>query len=507
MPTFTSITPNNGVGGTLFSFLGTGFNALFANNAIVEVKAQIGVQYINYTPETGSTLVPIYDYQNALGTHDDTHLNCVAPNYNGRGSMNFYVFRNNVSMGGMSFTYPTSTITSSSLTSNNVIIPGSTITINGVNLQYLSISLVYFAGMTNLMNKTITDITYNNDYSQLTFILPNDPFPTQSHSISLNVSTGNGWPSQSSTILYTHPIQYPNPTIQSIAPGGGYGGWTGNGTYNTLTIYGQNFWGMGYAKVGSEFCSVISVSTDGSSMSIYKPTGNLNGSSSGYVSIGTSSTNILATSTQWYTCNLTPFIESFYPQSGAAGTTVDIYGYNLARINSNNVWVTPNVSFNGVNAASVTIIDMGRIRVTAPLSYTGRIVVNNNVTGSFTSQIDYVYPPVPITVGYSTSILGGGGSITSIQYSKNGGAWTTMTRTLNINNTDQMRYRATFTKANGYSYMDVQITVPSVGNCMNDSSSTSPITRSTWDTFRNLNNYTVYFGVNSYGTGGGGGIH
>jgi len=498
----TSISPNSGVGGDPFTIIGTDFNALYANNATVEVKALLSITY-QWTAETRT-----YGY-NVSGSHTNTTISCVAPNYNGRGTMSFSVFQNNNIVGTFAYSYPNSTVTSCSLDTNSVLTPGSsTITVNGTNLQYLTLNLIYFLGMMTLGTPTVTGITYNGDYSQLSFTLPYDPYVTQSHGIRLMIGTGGGYGYNSTENLYNHAITYPSPTIQSIVPAGGttYGGWYGNNSFNTITIYGQNLWGMGYAKVGSESCNVVSISPDGTQMVIFKPTGNLNGSSSGYVSIGTASSNILVTGTQWYPCILTPFIDSFYPQSGPAGTTVDIYGYNLVR--NNPQWVVPSVTFNGVPAVVDTNFNGGgHIRVTAPLSYTGRIVVTNNVTGSHTSAIDYTYPPVAINVNFSTNIMGGGGSITSIQYSKNGGAWTTMGRGTNIYNTDYMQYRATFTKASGYNYMDVQITVPPVGNCMNDSSSTSPITRSTWGSFRSLSSYTVYFGVNSYGTGGGGGIH
>jgi hypothetical protein len=118
--------------------------------------------------------------------------------------------------------------------------------------------------------------------------------------------------------------------------------------------------------------------------------------------------------------------------------------------------VIPSVWFAGI-PSTITSMSDTNLQVTAPVSVSGRITLNNNCTGMATSQTDYVYPPHPITI---TKYVNTNGyvQILNIMYSMNGGAWATMGSLISAMSTDSFSFKAMFKKTNGGTYFDADIT-------------------------------------------------
>ena len=108
-----------------------------------------------------------------------------------------------------------------------------------------------------------------------------------------------------------------------------------------------------------------------------------------------------------------PVIESFSPQHGPAGTTVRISGRNFSGASA--------VQFNGVSAATFSVISSFEIEATVPTGASAGTISVTNLSGSGVSDAAFTvtYPPFLL----STSTLGPG----SITLDPPGGSYDTVT--------------------------------------------------------------------------------
>lgn len=213
------------------------------------------------------------------------------------------------------------------------------------------------------------------------------------------------------------------------------------------------------ARFGTELTAILNKSSDGKVLALNPPSITTGGDLKLTYYDNNANADKILTYSPGFTAILTPFIENFTPTSGVSGTIVEINGYNLVR--GNNVWTVPTVLFNGVPAVVDTNFNTyEKIKVTAPASSTGKISLDNNLTGSHTSVENFTYLPVPITVTFNTRIIYGNPSITNIQYSRNGQPWTRLPRSLSIMSNDSMSYRAFFARGAGERNIEGTITSP-----------------------------------------------
>lgn len=483
---FTSITPSPVVAGDLVTITGTQLFSV-GEGTWTDPYRQLDPTKIELVMSVGSqqgqTLHNI-----TMITHTYSQITFIAPNFNGKGnvSVNLLGYEPDMtypelisSIGYGTLQYPTTTITYVGNTLNVGI--GETIAIYGTNLQYTNVSIVYYDnefyndggwyGFSKIPSYTLTP-----DNSQKIITIPNHPTGSQSQNcrwMKLHIEM------TTLQIPLVNPIvlTYPNPIITNVSPITRYGCDMLN-----VTVTGQNLIGLDNAWINTE--SVFSSpASNGTSITL---TGyNIN--SSGKVKLGYENNiaNAVLESSQVVNCIFTPIIDSFTPSTGIAGTNVTINGHNLMPT------VTPTVTFNGV-AASIISANQHQIVVSAPMSTTGRIVVNNNSTGSATSATDYVYPPINITVTPQNVILNGK-TITNRQYSKNGGAWTNFTSAITILSTDLMKYRATFGGSGGcYAIIEVDQPVNDYQH-IEIQRPTASFVLTLQPDFTNIYNYTVKF--------------
>lgn len=92
-----------------------------------------------------------------------------------------------------------------------------------------------------------------------------------------------------------------------------------------------------------------------------------------------------------------PFIVSFNPQIGIAGTVITIAGNNFTGITA--------VSFNGIPATAFTVINDSTITATAPASTTGDITVTNSAGASSLGTFSYGIPPVITSISSLTATV------------------------------------------------------------------------------------------------------
>jgi hypothetical protein len=158
----------------------------------------------------------------------------------------------------------------------------------------------------------------------------------------------------------------PPPTITSFTPGSGEVG-------DSITITGTYFpyaTGVSFNGVSAASFTIIDATTIGVKIPA--------GATDGTISVTTPSGT--ATSSTTFDV-LTPTITSFTPGSGEVGDSITITGTNLSN--------ATNVSFNGVNAASFTIIDATTIGVKVPASATDGTISVTTPSGTATSSSSF----------------------------------------------------------------------------------------------------------------------
>lgn len=176
---------------------------------------------------------------------------------------------------------------------------------------------------------------------------------------------------------------YSRPTISSVTPDNG-------GANSNVTITGTNFIKVTAVSFGGVNATSFSVN---SPTSITAVVGN---GSSGTVSvIAAGGTATLDGFT--YTG---PFISSFSPVEGGAGTVVTIKGVNLSK--------TYSVSFGGVSATAVSVISSSEVRATVGAGASGVVKVFSN-TGTaqlagFIHKTPVISSFTPTTGGVSVSV-------------------------------------------------------------------------------------------------------
>lgn len=498
-PTITDFNPKSGPSGTIVTILGTNFTyssgVLSGSNfPVSSVEVKIGGMVATINSITSNQIIAV------APTKTET-LKTASPKkvelFNG-------IF--NV-LSSSDYTFPIPSVSYFSPSSASI---GQQVTIYGSNLQYNPTVVISYwdKNQNHISDYTMTSqsgsLVFDSNGNWCSFLMPLPPSNTNGivDYMTLRISTDYnlmGYYGPLSSILIPGNLNFPNPTITQISPLTGFN----DGSVN-LIIYGSNLQTIKDVKIGNtvnqynNFPPITRSVTSYSQYGDYITVNNFSGwYTDGTIKCYDNRDVLRVTSSQVFDWTV-PTITSLSPSSGAAGTVVTIYGKNF-RSNG-----TTSISFNGVPATNWSYgypvanptpdILPDRIIVTAPISTSGPIQISNDYGSTTTS---YTYPPIPITVNYSLNTTGGG-TITSVQYSKNGGAWTTFPRSLSITNMDDMQYRATFTKASGCANMDVQITTPSPGNSMNDSTTSSSVTRTTWGTFRRSSSYTLYFTVNSY---------
>jgi hypothetical protein len=177
----------------------------------------------------------------------------------------------------------------------------------------------------------------------------------------------------------------PRPTISAFTPNNG-------NTGQVVTITGTNF--MGTALDGTTWTtsSVYFGGVEASSFTVLSPTqiqATVGAGESGTVRVETLPGNV---GTRSGFCYMAPSISAFAPTSASTGTQVVITGTNFTG--------TTQVRFNGVNAASFTVVSDSEIRAfpATNTALTGSIAVTNpNCTGSLAT---FTFIPAPVIYGF-----------------------------------------------------------------------------------------------------------
>jgi len=133
------------------------------------------------------------------------------------------------------------------------------------------------------------------------------------------------------------------------------------------------------------------------------------------------------------------------PTTGTFGTNVDIRGVNFYP-NASVTFYYPSGIFVQANVLSTT-----RMIATVPYGASlGAHTVEIFYADWTTSAPSPTYYTVEYwTVGKELHYGEGGGTITNVEYSRNGGAWTPFTTVIKVGKNDLMSYRATFIKTSG----------------------------------------------------------
>ena len=169
-------------------------------------------------------------------------------------------------------------------------------------------------------------------------------------------------------------------------------------TNSSVNVYGTVFNSTTRVWFGSVRASATLVDYSGS---IYHMIATVPYGSTGNVLIGvgngTASPTVYSAS---YFTNITkaPFITSFSPESGAAGTEVTIYGVNFNGVT--------NIYFNGAKAASFTYKQTDQITATAPTNVTSGLIKVSSTNGSYTSLGTFSVPPTITNITPATAHVG-----------------------------------------------------------------------------------------------------
>ena len=215
---------------------------------------------------------------------------------------------------------------------------GTLVTITGSNFISGN-TIVSFGGV------TATSISITNS-GRLTCTTPSNSAGAKN----VVVTTSNGTATKANGFTY-----YGNPTITTISPNAGT---IAGGT--SVTITGSNFFGSTLVSFGGVAATSINI-TSSTRLTCITPSNSL-GATDVVVttSIGT------ATSTNGFTYSTNPTITTISPNLGstAGGTLVTITGTNF-------IFGSTLVSFGGVTATSISVIDSTQLTCVTPTSTSG----------------------------------------------------------------------------------------------------------------------------------------
>ncbi|NJO64021.1 MAG: hypothetical protein HC836_39345 [Richelia sp. RM2_1_2] len=188
-------------------------------------------------------------------------------------------------------------------------------------------------------------------------------------------------------------------------------------------------------------------------------------------------------------------VTSVTPTSGPSGAQVTVNGTNFivppvgVTVKFGTWDMTPII---GSNANGNVVTKYYVAKNLQPGVYPVTVTINGLTVGgpSYT-----VTNPSNFTATRSLLYGQGGGSITSVQYKKNSGAWTTFSSPITFLATDSMSYRATFQKAGGIGAAKVYGSIDSIATNI-DGNGTNSVTL-TLPAFTSAQNQTIVFNVQS----------
>lgn len=239
--------------------------------------------------------------------------------------------------------------------------PGTNIVIKGTN--FIGVTTVAFGGYNALVFTT-------NSNTQITATVPDNAVTAQLH-----IFTQGGQFVTSSNF-------YVNPNVVSFSP---YNGNVGT----SVTLVGTNLNGANLVVRFNGTTAAVTA-TNFNQLTVVVP----NGATSGAISVQ-SNDGIGSTVTNFF---LPPTISNISPTSAAVGATVTITGQNFTNATS--------VQFNGIDAASFTVVGNTQINAVVPNGPTSGPITVVTPGGSVQSSLNFFGAPQILSVTPPAGVIG-----------------------------------------------------------------------------------------------------